>query len=107
MRHLTARYDVRLQRKLFVTRPLGEESPNPTFRVALDGFDIELILWLDDLPRSESPNRGIVVCQVSRVQIRVARAETLDVPSLVPIPEDGPELQAWNLALGRRMKEYS
>ncbi|HZF13784.1 MAG TPA: hypothetical protein VFE33_33745 [Thermoanaerobaculia bacterium] len=105
-RTLTALYEVRLQRKLFVTSPLQEDIPNPHFALVQNGLEVAVLLLLDEIPRQESPSRGLAICQVSTVEIRVTRHESIDLPFIVPIPQgQGPELLAWSKAQRERVEE--
>lgn len=105
LRRLTAVYEIRLQRKLFVTRPLQEKISDLHFSATVNSSRTEVTLVVDELPRQESPNRGIVICQVSRIEIRVARLESTDLPHLVPPNEQGPQYLAWSEAYRARLDE--
>lgn len=99
VRTLVALYEIRLQRRLFVTRPLSVEVPPIRFRVAVNGLDTEVALLPDELPRHESPSRQIVICQVSRIEIRVARSESTAMHHIVPIPSgSNQEYRDWQEA---------
>lgn len=105
-RVVTALFEVSLQRKLLVTRPLQQDIPNPKFSLKHEGLGVEVSLLLDELPRQESPDNGIAICQVSTIEIRVARCESSGLPFIVPIPEEpGPEMHAWIEAQSARTDE--
>jgi hypothetical protein len=105
-RVLTALYEVRLQRKLLITRPLKAAILNPAFQLTFGGMDVTLSLILDEIPRQESPKRGIAICQASKVEIRVRRTEPATLPNIIPIPQgQGPEAQAWHEAQSKRSDE--
>jgi len=105
LRRVTAAYEIRLQRKLFVTRPLQAKIPDLQFLATVNGLNTEITLVVDEIPRQESPSRGIVICQVGRIEIRVTKSESTDLPPLAPPRESGPEHLAWRKAYSTRVDE--
>lgn len=107
-RRLTAIWNVNLQQRLWVTRPLQEVVPDPTFSTTFNDFEVGLRLFLEEFPSQESPSRGITIRPTTRIEIRVTRSESTDIPSLVPVPAGGEEaFQVWAKTHGERNQAYA
>jgi len=107
-RRVTARWEIALSFRLWATRPLQDLIPDPRFVTTLEGCEVEIVLLLNEMPRQQSPSRGIAICCGNRLQLSVSRSEQSTIPPLVPVPAgQSDQFRSWNEATSERLRSFT